>query len=51
MFCGPFQQNALLELQLDNQMLPSVPEERENSEPSWLRDIESSADVDNCASK
>ncbi|KAL8580115.1 hypothetical protein ACOMHN_061229 [Nucella lapillus] len=36
----------IMESQTDIQVLPSVPEERESSEPLWFREIESNEDTD-----
>ena len=40
-----------MESQADLPVLPSVPEERESSEPLWFREIESNEDTDDGTSK
>ena len=40
-----------MESQADIPVLPSVPEERESSEPLWFQEIESNEDTDDGTSK
>ena len=46
-----FQCASVIESQVDVQVLPSVPEERESSEPLWFQEIESNEDTDDGTSK
>ncbi|XP_070187506.1 1-phosphatidylinositol 3-phosphate 5-kinase-like isoform X2 [Littorina saxatilis] len=45
----PGESASLMESTADIQVLPSVPEERESSEPLWFREIESNEDTDDGA--